>query len=445
MASGDSRAPRANRAWRKAAIAVASLLLLAGLGALAWVALADNETAKPNVAASTTPLPISTVDPVTPSPAPTPTLEPPLLIAAADWQRSTEFARCAPIGQGGLSPGIYTMDIGQCGRGQLTDGAEDNDVAWSSDEEKLAFLRWNAPRGSVQATQADIYVLDSLGSTPRAISGVPDDPKQSISWSPDGTLLAFQSFQDWQNRPLDLAIVHTDGSGGYRMLFTGSQPIDYDWAPDGKSLVVVAGGSGGRSLLLVPIDGGPTRAIASDATGAPAWSPDATFIAYNCHVEGLFGNTGPAHYSNEGEVCVVTPQGSQHRVITKRLDSVPFSSTSQWAYWHPAWTADGTVIFAGLLDRSLHVVEPRSGREVVTVTNAGLFELFNYLENGIVTGSGCVNINVIPCGPVVALLLELSSGQVTALAETSCAAPVYYGPTGRMLAFSVPEHPFCPP
>ena len=105
-----------------------------------------------------------------------------------------------------------------------------------------------------------------------------------------------------------IRIMNADGSGN-RVVAHG---VNFDWAPDGKHLVVVRPGF---TLHVVPVDGGSTRRI---GPGLQAdWSPDGTRLAF---VRGV-------------AVHVIGADGKGLRRLTSPSDSARDSE--------PEWSPDG--------------------------------------------------------------------------------------------------------
>jgi dipeptidyl aminopeptidase/acylaminoacyl peptidase/DNA-binding CsgD family transcriptional regulator len=415
----------------KAALIGAAVAVVAGLGVLAWGVLrtSGDETALV-VAASPTairtglgPTARSTAT-LTASPSP----GPPVVIQAGDWQQALESVRCGTIEHDTLAPGIYTMDVESCEPQLLTDGAEDSGVAWSPDGIRLAFLRREGPASA--GISADVYVVEVGGGQPRQITATPNVDETAISWSPDGTLLAFGSRAAgvW-NAGYDLVLANPDRAGESRVLLAGQGTADRAWSPDGQRIAVSTGYDG--RLIVVAVESGAAVTIASDATQGLAWSPDGTTIAYNCQVREDFEDPEP-------RLCLSNHDGGNHRVLLAPWGPSSFADRSGG----PRWTPDDMILLTGFTDGKLHFVDPKSGHEVKVVENAGPFTSFALRGNATVTGSVCVG-NTVPCGASAELLLDLNTGDVTALATTGCAIGFQFAPAGNVVAISVPKEPFC--
>ncbi len=105
------------------------------------------------------------------------------------------------------------------------------------------------------------------------------EPIISPRWSPDGTLLAYVSFET--NKPV--VYIHTLATGARRAVanFKGSNSAPA-FSPDGKALAVVLSKDGNSEIYLVPIDGSnPRRMTVNDAIDTePFFSADGAWIYF---------------------------------------------------------------------------------------------------------------------------------------------------------------------
>ncbi|KUN01220.1 hypothetical protein AQI95_32670 [Streptomyces yokosukanensis] len=136
-----------------------------------------------------------------------------------------------------------------------------------------------------------LWTLRPDGSGPRRLTDGPWDDR-GVAWSPDGTRLAFSSERGGDAvAGACYGLWVLDRAGGRPRRVTGGDHEDFDpaWSADGRSLVCVraahtpgGGNDGGRSLVRVPLSGGPAEVLRTVAGGrltGPSVSPSGR-IAY---------------------------------------------------------------------------------------------------------------------------------------------------------------------
>jgi TolB protein len=308
--------------------------------AAAYADLTASLTVVPEVSAPPPPPPTST-----PLPTPTPTPE---------FTGKLVFQVCNGCD-------IYVINADGSGLRRLTDGM---DPAWSPDGKKVAFARWQDPRG--------IYVIDEDGSNETLLFGWSE--AKAPAWSPDGSHIVFTRHQaggreedvedfmgfDWTlpaNPWWKLGLVRVEDHY-FTELLCYDHSFSPTWAPDPST------GSGHRSkviaydsdygLHLTATDssiGGQDfdrsrYALSTDPRDiSPAWSPDGSKIA--------FGFSQHDHW----EIYVMNADGSNRVRLTheKLFAGRPPNNVS------PAWSPDS---------RHIAFFTDRNGKWELYVMNA---------------------------------------------------------------------------
>ena len=151
-------------------------------------------------------------------------------------------------------------------------------VAWAPDSQHIAF-RGTDGEGSF------IMVSDVSDSRPIAIEG--DfwvNPSYSISWSPDGQLIAFDAPVDVSTLWSRVHIVRPDGSKLQTIYSDVVEESKAQWHPFNQELLVISNslGTGREQLYLMKPDGTDRRAL-TDTDNVKiwaSWSPNGQMIAY---------------------------------------------------------------------------------------------------------------------------------------------------------------------
>ena len=117
-----------------------------------------------------------------------------------------------------------------------------------------------------------LWVADADGENPQSALSSPE-PIISPAWSPNGTQLAYVSFES--RKPVISA--HDVASGKRRLLanFRGSNSAPA-WSPDGRTLAVTLSRDGGSQLYTMDANGGEPRRLTQSVSidTEPAFAPD---------------------------------------------------------------------------------------------------------------------------------------------------------------------------
>jgi WD40 repeat protein len=211
--------------------------------------------------------------------------------------------------------------------------AQGGDPVKITDYDRLASLpRWS-PNG-------DVLAVVTLGAVypPRGPSVALVEPEsgfdpipisthvfgwtiRGLSWSPDGTRIAYILMSGDRLPSSKILTVDVSGLPPDTLFSDDSRVTGLDWSPDGQQIVFSCDMAGTYDLWLLPIEGGKPTQITEDPSKEtqPRWSPDGDAIVF---VSDRAGNS---------DLWKVAPSGGTWTQIT----SGPFDAT------YPAWSPDG--------------------------------------------------------------------------------------------------------
>ena len=137
---------------------------------------------------------------------------------------------------------VYTMNADGTNVRQLTSTPDmEYQPHWSPDGRRLVFL--SIPAGAGQ--RHDIHVMNADGTGRVALTQTPTAEESGLSWSADGTRIAFAS-----NRDGNWEIYSMDAAGGDVRRLTNDPAVDNApvYAPDGRSLAFISDRGGARRV-----------------------------------------------------------------------------------------------------------------------------------------------------------------------------------------------------
>ncbi len=266
---------------------------------------------------------------------------------------------------------------------------EEHDVAWSADNQRIAFLSDAGSPGQLQ-----LFIVAANGGAPKQLTHL----KGFLSapgWSPDGKTIAML-FTENATRASGPLVAETPDEGvvsedlhEQRLTLVDAatarvrqiSPADlyvyeFDWAHDGKRLVVTAAhGSGDdnwyiASLMAVDAASGAMRTLIEKPgrqIAQPHWSPDGQKIAF---IGGLMSDEPIVG----GDIYSVAADGGEMSNLTPDM---------KFSAFNLKWSADSShIIFAGIVDGG-------SGIARLDVADDKVVELWRGEERVADTDFGC--------------------------------------------------------
>lgn len=123
-----------------------------------------------------------------------------------------------------------------------------------------------------------LQVADADGYNPQTIAAS-QEPLMSPAWSPDGSKIAYVSFENKSSQ----IFIQTLATGD-RQMISGSRGINGapSWSPNGTSLAVTLSKDGNPDIYVVSSGGGSMRRLTNNSAidTEPSWSPDGRNIVF---------------------------------------------------------------------------------------------------------------------------------------------------------------------
>ncbi len=195
---------------------------------------------------------------------------------------------------------------------------------------KITYVVKRGARYELQVADADGFNAQSILAS--------NEPIMSPSWSPDGSRLAYVSFD--QKKPIVVVQNLAQGTTQVVANFRGNNSAPA-WSPDGRLLAVALSKDGLTQIYRIPATGGAPQRLtdSSDIDTQPAFSPDGQWIAFTSDrggspqiyrmpaaggpaqrltFEGNY-NVGP-RFSPDGRfIAFVQRDGGRYRIATLEL------------------------------------------------------------------------------------------------------------------------------
>lgn len=249
----------------------------------------------------------------------------------------------ATVGAGGEQPRTV---ISGTGKGLRPFGT----LSWSPDGSQLAFVGLTSKLTEPRKKTA-IYLLPAAGGTPRRLAGTGGG--SSPVWSPDGRRIAFSRDRvRFRTKPTFSVFLSTStwivpAAGGDARRLTRWRNNQFikpsSFSPDGGSLALTReSGKPGPEAVLLDLSGGGMSVVDREAED-PVFSPDGSRIALASFRDGVFAGKGQ-NRTEVSDLYTVDPDGGNPR----RLTDTPHRQEKS-----PSWDPSGTRI--GFMQTPAHL------------------------------------------------------------------------------------------
>jgi Tol biopolymer transport system component len=194
---------------------------------------------------------------------------------------------------------------------------------WSPDGTQIAFMSFQEDLASLDldTSPGQIKLMNADGTGMRELTA-PEPQSGALTWSPDGKRIAFATHSH-------IEVMRTDGARRRRLADVGGYEDWPSWAPDGDRILVTSSESGREELVTIRADGSSSTRLSQKGSEG-AWSPDGQSIAFASNRDGEPEADDPRDWNDE---IYVMPRDGSHAT---RITRIPGND-----HWPPAWSPDG--------------------------------------------------------------------------------------------------------
>jgi TolB protein len=151
--------------------------------------------------------------------------------------------------------------------------------AWSPDGTKIAYVSFEQGRAMV--------FVQTLSTRERVLMAAFPGSNSAPAWSPDGRQLALVLTRDDSSQ---LYLVGVDGSNLRRISFSDTIDTEPTFSPDGKTLLFTSDRGGTPQIYSMRLEGGYATRLTFEAGNSfsPRYSPDGKNVVYSLYSAGNF-------------------------------------------------------------------------------------------------------------------------------------------------------------
>lgn len=214
--------------------------------------------------------------------------------------------------------------------------------SWSPDGTKVAYV-------SFEAKKPVVYVQNLVTSKRTLIANYKGN-NSAPSWSPDGSRLAIALSRDGLTQ---IYMVNADGSGLRRLTHNQSINTEPRFSADGQSIYFTSDRSGGPQIYRMNLDGSNVQRVTFNGSYniSPRLSPDGKLLAFISRREGGF-HLYTLDLTNSQELRLSD---------TARDESPSFSANSKYIMFATESGRRGTLSVVSVDGRAKHRLTPRAG------------------------------------------------------------------------------------
>jgi Tol biopolymer transport system component len=165
--------------------------------------------------------------------------------------------------KGGSPMAIFAISVDGSAQRQITPYAFFNDLSWSPDGSRIAY-----------STFQSISVINADGSSNQQLT---DQYTDSFPvWSPNGQYIAFQSERGDSNDHFDIYVMRSDGTDIRRLTSSPAHDRSPSWSPDGKRIVFESNRDSDDwiyHIYSMNADGTEQKRLVEMESQSPVWRP----------------------------------------------------------------------------------------------------------------------------------------------------------------------------